>query len=158
MLLELSALWVVLLNVVGIPAIHLGLSALFLRLPADWFRPGFFPFREQRWECGGRTYERFLAVRSWKRFLPDGASWLGGFAKAGLRARDRAYLETFRTESCRGEAAHYAQVPGILLTLVWNPWPVAALVIVGYALLSNIPCIIVQRYTRLRLNRLLARG
>lgn len=155
---DLPAGWIVMLNVIGIPVIHLGLSALFLRLPADWFRSERFPFREQWWERGGRIYERLLAVRSWKRLLPDGASWLGGFSKAGLRARDRAYLETFRTESCRGEAAHYAQVPGILLTLVWNPWPVAALVMVSYAFLSNAPCIIVQRYTRLRLSRLLARG
>ncbi len=97
-------------------------------------------------------------MRSWKRLLPDGAPWLGGFAKAGLQRRDRDYLETFRTESCRGEAAHLAQIPGVLATLAWNPWPVAASVIVVYALLSNLPCMIVQRYTRLRLNRLLARG
>ena len=70
--------------------------------------------------------------------------------------RDPAYLREFADENCRGEAAHYAQIPAVLLVLAWNPWPVAAGVIIVYALLSNLPCIVVQRHTRLRLKRLLA--
>ena len=39
---------------------------------------------------------------------------------------------------------------------LWNPWW-ADLVMVAYALAANLPCILAQRYNRLRFQRLLAR-
>lgn len=157
MLVELPPLWIVVLNLSCLPAIHLGVSWLFTRLPLAWFPPQSLLFREHSLERGGALYQRFLAIRTWKDWLPDGAPWVGGFSKKGLISRDPDYLRQFRAENCRGEAAHYAQIPALLVTLVWNPWPTAAAVIVMYALLSNLPCIVVQRHTRLRISRLLAR-
>lgn len=157
MFLELPPLWIIILNVGCIPALQIGVSWLFTNFPSTWFRPEGILFRERIFERKGRFYERALAIRSWKDRLPDGALWVGGFSKKELLGRDADYLRVFRRESCRGEAAHYAQIPAVLVTLAWNPWPYAALVIVFYALLSNLPCIVVQRYTRARLGRLLGR-
>ena len=156
MWIELPGAWIVILNVIAIPAIHLGVSWLFTRLPGSWFRAGSMVFRSRRWEREGRTYERLFGVRLWKDLLPDAAPWFDGFPKQHLMGRDPGYLRAFRTETCRGEAAHYAQIPAIMAVLAWNPWPVAATVIILYAFLSNLPCIIVQRHTRLRLGHLLA--
>ncbi|MEM7699620.1 MAG: hypothetical protein AAF236_14580 [Verrucomicrobiota bacterium] len=152
---ELPDVWIVILNLVGIPAIHLGISWIYNRLPRAKFDPYSYFFRERRWEGRGRVYETWLGLRYWKEFLPDAAPWMDGFPKKNLQDKDPDYLRDFRAETCRGEAAHWAQVPGILLTLIWNPWPVAAIVMIVYAFLSNLPCIVLQRNTRHRLGHLL---
>ncbi|NNE92238.1 MAG: hypothetical protein HKN23_11370 [Verrucomicrobiales bacterium] len=152
MFLELPKLWIVVLNVFGIPAIHLGVSWLFTRMPRRWFNPASPFFRERSCENGGRLYESVFKIRRWKRLLPDAAPWFDGFAKKNLRSVDPDYLRAFIAETCRGEAAHVAQVfalAGILL--LWNPWPVAAIVMIVYAIFSNLPCILLQRHTRIRL-------
>ena len=156
MLLELSNLWIVILNVVGIPAIHLGISWIYTRLPRERFDPQSPLFRIRPWEDGGRVYQRIFRIRKWKHLLPDAAPWFDGFAKGKLGDKDPGYLRAFIAETCRGEAAHYAQIPGILLTLIWNPWPVAAIVMILYAFLSNLPCLILQRFTRARLKEFYA--
>ncbi len=156
MLLELSNLWIVILNVIGIPAIHLGISLIFTRLKRGQFCPGSFLFRARPWEKNGVFYQRVFRIRQWKGLIPDASPWFDGFAKGSLRKKDPEYLRQFIQETCRGEAAHYAQVPGILLTLIWNPWPVAAIVMIFYAFLSNMPCILIQRFTRARMRHVLS--
>lgn len=156
MWLELSNLWIVILNALGIPAIHLGVSWWFTKLDRSWFDPSSRLFRERRIEEGGRVYQTLFRIRQWKPLLPDAAPWFDGFAKGKLGSKDPDYLRAFIAETCRGEAAHYAQIPALLLTLIWNPWPVAAIVMIVYAVLSNLPCLILQRFTRARLRALLA--
>jgi glycosyl-4,4'-diaponeurosporenoate acyltransferase len=156
MFLSLPDHWIIILNVIGIPAAHLGLSWLFTRLPLAWFRPAAFPFRPLPGESCA-LYERRFGIRHWKELLPDAAPWFGGFEKKKLRAGDPDYLRTFRSETCRSEAAHHAQLLVLLGFVAWTPWP-AALAIVLYAPLSNLPCILLQRHNRIRLTRVLARS
>lgn len=156
MLLELPNLWIALLNVIAIPAIHLGISWYYTRMDRSRFDPHSALFRVRSWERKGEIYQRLFRIRKWKHLLPDAAPWFKGFAKGKLGDKDPAYLRAFLAETCRGEAAHYAQIPGILLTLIWNPWPVAALIMVLYAFLSNLPCLLLQRFTRARLVEFLA--
>ena len=155
MWLELSNLWIVVLNALGIPAIHLGISWLFTRLDRGRFDPESWLFCERPIEGGGAVYQTLFRIRSWTHLLPDAAPWFDGFAKGKLADKDPVYLRAFIAETCRGEAAHYAQIPGILLTLIWNPWPVAAIVMIVYAFASNLPCLILQRFTRARLRKFL---
>ncbi len=155
MWLELSNVWIVVLNALGIPAIHLGISWLFTKLDRERFDAASWLFRGRPIEEGGVIYQTLFRIRSWKHLLPDAAPWFDGFAKGKLADKDPAYLRAFIAETCRGEAAHYAQIPGILLTLIWNPWPVAAIVMIVYAFASNLPCLILQRFTRARLKKLL---
>jgi glycosyl-4,4'-diaponeurosporenoate acyltransferase len=153
MWLELSNFWVAVLNVIGIPAAHFGLSWAFTRMPASWFRPASMMFRAWPGESTG-FHERVFRVKAWKHLLPDAAGWFGGFAKRSLRGRDPAYLALFRVETCRGEAAHWAQWVVISAFVAWTPWP-WALVLPVYAALSNLPCIVLQRHNRLRLQKVL---
>lgn len=156
MLVELSNFWIIVLNVIGIPAIHLGISWVYTQMPRDRFDPGSPLFRERAWENRGRIYQTLFRIRKWKHLLPDAAPWFDGFAKGKLSEKDPAYFRAFIAETCRGEAAHYAQIAGIMLTLIWNPWPVAAIVMIVYAVLSNLPCLILQRFTRARLQEFLS--
>lgn len=156
MWLELSNLWIVILNVVAIPSIHFGISWWFTKLDRSRFDPDAWLFRQRRIEEGGTVYQTLFRIRRWKHLLPDAAPWFKGFAKGRLGDKNPAHLRVFIAETCRGEAAHYAQIPGILLTLLWNPWPVAAGVMIVYAFASNLPCILLQRFTRARLRRVVA--
>jgi len=108
--------------------------------------------RLRRWEWG--LYERWLMVRKWKDLLPDAGPWFGGVAKGRLGERDEASLRAFAVETRRGEWAHWVQMVLIFLFVLWTPLP-WAWVIVGYAVLSNGPCVVSLRYARLRVGRVL---
>lgn len=156
MWIELPMLWIGLLNALGIPAAHLGISWVFTRMPLSWFSPTGFPFT--RWPGESRSfYDRVFRLKSWKQVLPDAGPWFGGFAKKELRSADLAFLERFRAETCRSEAAHWVQWLVISGFVIWTPMP-WAWVILLYAPLSNLPCIILQRQNRLRLVVVLERG
>lgn len=154
MVIELPIGWMIALNVLGWPIIQIGLAWLFTRLPLSCFHAR----AVWSWESDGRIYEDRMRIKSWKYFLPDGANWFkGGFAKASLASRDRAYLERFNRETWRGELCHWIAIGLTPLFFLWNPWW-ADLVMVVYALTANLPCILVQRYNRARIHRLLSRS
>lgn len=146
MWIELPGLWIALLNGLGIPAAHLLIAWGCTRLPTTLFRSRRPPLP------GGsfRLYERLFLVRRWKALLPDAAPWFGGIPKGRLQSADAAYLDTFAAETRRGEFSHWLQMIVISTFILWTPFP-AALVIIGWALVSNLPCIISLRHTRLRI-------
>jgi glycosyl-4,4'-diaponeurosporenoate acyltransferase len=153
MTLELSMPWIVTLNVAGWPVIQLGLAWLFTRLPAAWFEPP----QTFGWERRGRFYERAFLIKRWKDRLPDGASWInGGFAKGNLINHAPDYLRRFIRETWRGELCHWSAIAFTPVFFLWNPWWGDA-VMIAYALAANLPCILAQRYNRIRLRRVLAR-
>lgn len=150
---ELPIAWVVVLNVAGWPVIQFGLAWLFTRMPETWFDPP----SPGAWERGGRFYERVFAIKRWKDHLPDAALWFGvGFAKTTLTGLDPAYLRRFIRETWRGELCHWSAMGCAPLFFLWNPvW--ADVVMVAFALVANLPCVLAQRYNRLRFQRVLAR-
>lgn len=153
MLIELPIGWIVALNVGGWLAIQMGLAWAFTRMPVAWFNPG----TAFAWERGGRFYESVLGIKLWKDRLPDAAGWFGGgFAKSTLAGKKADYLGRFVRETWRGELCHWCPVACAPVFFLWNPWW-GDLIIVGYALAANLPCILAQRYNRARFQRVLAR-
>jgi glycosyl-4,4'-diaponeurosporenoate acyltransferase len=158
MILHLSPWQLVVVNVLAWLVIHLGIPYVITRLPGSRFSIRRWPCRPFRRERDGRGYERHVGVRWWKDRLPDGAAlFRGGFRKKHLRTRDADYLDRFLAETCRGEIAHWLVLACAILFFAWNPWPIG-LLMVAYAVAANAPCILVQRYNRLRLLRLLSRA
>ena len=150
---DLPVSWIVALNVAGWPVIQLGLAWLFTRMPVVWFHPP-DPYA---WENGGKFYERLWAIKQWKDRLPDAAGWFGGgFTKRALVGTKPDYLHRFIQEAWRGELCHWAALGFTPLFFLWNPWWGDAVIVV-YAIAANLPCILVQRYNRLRISRLLGR-
>lgn len=144
----------IILDVLAWLVIQFAISKWVTLLPATWFNPTGWIYLSRGWEQGGKIYES-LGVKRWKDRLPDAAPWFkGGFAKAELSSRTREYLERFAIETCRGELAHWLVIPAAPLFFLWNRSWVGGLM-VAYAVLGNLPCIIVQRYNRIRLNRIL---
>lgn len=148
---ELPAQGIIALNVMAIPAIQLGCAWLFTRLPGVWFEA---PLPPQTPPHPGIP----PLLKKWKRHLPDGAAWFaGGFHKRTLQSRNPTYLRRFILETRRGEACHWASMIVCSVTFLWNPWWACGVILV-YALLANLPCILLQRMNRARLQHLLRRA
>lgn len=128
------------------------------RLPVEHFETGGPLTRLRSFERSGRFYERWFRVRRWKDLVPEaGGLFVGGFDKKHLRSRDPAYLDRFLTETRRAEVTHWAVMVLSPLFVLWNPAWLAA-VMVAYGVGANLPCVIIQRFNRARLERLRRRA
>jgi glycosyl-4,4'-diaponeurosporenoate acyltransferase len=129
----------------------------FHRLPVETFDHDRGVTRLRSWERDGRFWVDVVRIRRWKGWLPDaGDLFAGGFSKRRLSARDPAYLQRFVAETRRAELVHWI-VPAIVpVFFLWNPWWLAMIMVV-YAVVANVPCLVTQRYNRARLERVLTR-
>jgi glycosyl-4,4'-diaponeurosporenoate acyltransferase len=110
--------------------------------------------RARPFERDGDFYRDDLSINRWKDRLPEAGAAYGGFAKHTVSGGDPAVMEQFLLETRRAEHAHWGMAAGWFATLLWNPWWAAG-VNASVAASSNLPCIAVQRYNRLRLRRAL---
>lgn len=115
------------------------------------FDPNRFWLKTRRWEENGDFYKRVFRIHKWKHLLPDGAkTHASGFQKKHLHALDPVYLQKFIAETGRAEIFHWLQIVPFWIFALWSPFFVIW-VMLGYALIVNLPCIIAQRYNRPRL-------
>lgn len=154
-LVDLSPLGTITLDIMAWFIIHMGISWVFTRLSSNRFETAYFPLKINAFETR-HLYESVLKVKAWKSFLPDAAVWFtGGFAKKSLAEHSHSYFQKFIVETRRGELAHWATIAWAPLFILWNP-PWVGLLMLVYAFGANMPCIIVQRYNRLRLESMLS--
>jgi glycosyl-4,4'-diaponeurosporenoate acyltransferase len=128
-------------------------SAIGSKLPDQVLATDTFVTRERAFEDSGRLYERF-GIRDWKDRVPECGSLFGGRSKAVLGGRGQ--LPAFARETRRGEYVHWAILAAGPLFALWNP-PLLTLAMVAYGLAANVPFIMIQRYNRLRIARVMAR-
>jgi glycosyl-4,4'-diaponeurosporenoate acyltransferase len=148
-------MWTVLVDFLAWLIIHISVSQIIAHPSADLFDPDGWLYRERRWERHGRTYEVLFKVKSWKEILPDGAALFeSGFRKKRLQKVDAGYIRAFIRETCRAEITHWTIFAFAAFFFIWNTWWVGIIMIL-YAVTVNMPCIITQRYNRIRLTRLL---
>lgn len=154
-LVHLPGVIAVALDVAAWAAIHAGTGYAAHRLPAGRVARDSWITRPRRWEGGGRVYER-VAIRRWKDRLPEaGALFAGGVSKRRLPEGGRASIHRFVPETRRAEYAHWWCAAASPVFVLWNPLPVAAVMVV-YGVAVNAPFIAIQRYNRLRIMRTLA--
>lgn len=139
-------------NVLGWPAIHMTIGFAVLRIPSQAFVRDTWLTAPRPWERDGNMYRDWLAIRKWKSLLPDGAPWLGGFAKKELLSRNPTCISQFLIETRRAEIAHWCMLACLPFFFLWNP-PWGRWVMATYALVANLPCILAQRYNRFILRR-----
>lgn len=114
-------------------------------------------FRQRNWERDGQLYVHAFAIKRWKRQLPEGGDLFpGGFNKARLRAFDEAHLAVHLRETRRAELGHVLAMVPAPVFFWWNPWWLGV-IMQAYALVINLPCVVAQRYNRIRLVRVLNR-
>ena len=154
MIFHLPSLWTIAIDVAVWLVIHLCVSLAIAQLRPDSFNPESWCYRERAWERHGRTYLELLSIKTWKKLLPDGAAISkGGFRKKRLASRDAAYIRRFILESCRAELTHWVIFVFSIVFFIWNDWWIGLLMI-AYAFVVNAPCIVTQRYNRIRLKRI----
>ena len=154
MLVHLPTAITILIDVIAWFVIHMGVSYIMSRQPLTSFNNHSWLYRKRNWERNGRFYEKFFRLKSWKRRLPDGAAiFKNGFEKKRLKETNKDYLDSFIRETCRAELTHWIVFLFGPVFLIWNLWWVG-IVMILYATIANIPCIITQRYNRIRLQRI----
>lgn len=154
----LPAYWTVILCFVVWLVIQVSAALICLRIPDRFFSPNSPLFRERAFEKQGKIYDTLFFVGTWKHLLPDGGVvWKKhGFRKKKLDNVSKEHLERFLVESARGELTHWLAIIPFFVFGFFTPMPVVWIMLV-YALAVNLPCIVVQRYNRPRIARLLRR-
>ncbi len=122
-------------------------------LPKSWTDPSRKWFQVHKWEDQGRFYERHFRITSWKDRLPNINS-LNNFDKTHLLSHSPEYLEAFVREINLGESHHVRSICTTLIFALWNP-PGMFLLVFLLSFLIQVPFIMIHRYNRPRLLRLL---
>ncbi|HRY78664.1 MAG TPA: hypothetical protein P5154_07870 [Candidatus Izemoplasmatales bacterium] len=149
--------WTVLICFLLWPLIQVAISWTCLKIRDSRYRPDGFWFRTHKWEKEGLIYQTIFRVRSWKERLPDGGKvFRDGYKKKRLTDLSPSNLERFLIESCRAELAHWlAILPFWIFGFIASPIILPLMLV--YALIVNVPCIIAQRFNRPRVRKLLQR-
>lgn len=95
-------------------------------------------------------YEKVFHIRAWKDYVPSA----GPFDKKVMKGDGAEYLSLFILETVRAEAAHIiCLLVTFLVLLVYDQ--LYGLFIPAFFIMINVPCIMIQRYNRPRLENVL---
>ena len=148
--------WTLVLCFIVWPVLQVGAALLCLNLPDRVFSPDRFLYRSHRFEKEGKIYDSIFHVSRWKHLLPDGgAVWKKrGYEKKRMKNFSRENLSKYLVESGRAEMTHWLAIFPFWVFWLFTP-PIVPWIMLLYAVMINFPCIIVQRYNRPRIERLL---
>jgi len=122
----------------------------------SYFLKDSFLYQTRSWEKKSNIYKK-LKVKRWKKYLPDGGGlFKGGYAKRQLKDFSTENLNKFLIESRRAELTHWLAICPFWVFGFFAPLHVVWIMLV-YALVVNMPCIIAQRYNRPRIMELLSK-
>jgi glycosyl-4,4'-diaponeurosporenoate acyltransferase len=135
---------------------HLGIGYLSLKFPENWLDPNLHFFQAHPWEEEGKLYQRLFNVRSWKHLIPDGSkAYKHAYSIKHLASSELSHLKRWLKESVRSELCHWFMILPAPLFFLWNSIKGGWLMVL-YAFLNNLVPIILQRFNRPRMRRLLA--
>jgi glycosyl-4,4'-diaponeurosporenoate acyltransferase len=155
MVINLPIFWVILLDCLAWAIIQPSVAYLSMRFPASVLKSEQWLYRTRRWEAGGEIYNIVFHVKHWKWRLPYGGSlFQKDFSMKKIASNEEEYLRLWVKESCRSELCHWVAISPAVLFFVWNPFWMWIMMLVYAVIINTIP-IIVQRYNRPRLLRIL---
>ncbi len=134
--------------------VQLNIANLGTRIPDKYFRQKHIIFKSFNFEKHGKFWKKWFYVRKWKHKILDGH-------KLNRNIYDQRHLMTINIdeiekmiiETKRAELIHWIS---ILPVIIFNKGPrVVKYINIFYAMIANVPIIIVQRYNRPRLTQLL---
>ena len=123
-------------------------------VPKSWFQEDRFPYRSYPVE---QKLYRALRVKKWQSKVPDMSRIFPALMPAKkLTADTFANLQGMIQETCVAEMIHsLLSLTGLACLAIW-PGAGGIILTLVYILLGNLPFIIIQRYNRPRLQKLLA--
>lgn len=126
-------------------------------LPKKVIDPQRKMYQVRSWEKDGSFYQRVFKIKNWKPIIWDaGRVFQKDFKKDHVDATNPRTLERWILETCRAEWCHWVTFLFILPLFSFNP-PGMSFFWLLYDSVLNITPIIVQRYNRPRLIRMLQR-
>jgi glycosyl-4,4'-diaponeurosporenoate acyltransferase len=139
------------LAVLGICSFVLGRA-----LPKGWFHGDRFPFCSFPFERDGKIYEK-LNIKKWQKKVPDMSRILPKAMPPKRMGADYAVrLPRMVQETCVAEVIHVLLCVFALVCL--DIWPGAGgVIITSVYILANLPFILIQRYNRPKLMRVMAK-
>lgn len=125
-------------------------------LPEKFYNYKNFLFKTTKIEKDGKLYKNIIFIDRWKDKIPEAGKFLGlhPFSKRHFVSKKKEYVERFILETCRGELSHLLPFIFYPISLIWNPM-IANIIMFLFVLIFNLPFILVQRYNRIRLTKLL---
>ena len=136
-------------------AAGLGVLSFFLGrlLPKRWLHPDKFPFRTYAWE---EKLWKALQIRKWQAKVPDMSRLFKKLMPAkALTQKTAQDLPIMIQETCVAELTHgLLCFAGLALLKIWRG-PGGVILTVIYIVFGNLPFLLIQRYNRPRLQRLL---
>ena len=147
----------IILDIVAWLFIHLGIGYTYSKIPVHRFDPQKSLYQIKKWEKDGEIYQNLFRVKTWKKKIPSGASvYANTFKLKNIKTFTPDHLERWIKESCRAESCHWTMIlPGFLFFL-WNSIEMGWLMVL-YAVLNNLVPIIMQRFNRPRIQKLLTK-
>lgn len=109
-------------------------------------------FLPRSWERNGKFYSNVLRINQWKDWLPQHTG-KDGFSKEHLDNISIEYLDRFIMETCRGEWNHVMNCRFWIVLILINDLPIGIFLSLC-VIAGNLPFAMIQRYNRLRLQRL----
>lgn len=133
------------------------ISTIISKLPVRWFGKDSAVFRMHSFEKDGDIYDKVFGISLWKDALPEMAQMNDGiFQKKSLNIRNLSpeYIQTFINETRRAEMTHF------ILIVMGIPFAILNEQVMGFFMMAtavflNFPFLMLQRYNRPRLQRLL---
>lgn len=127
---------------------------LCISLDKSFFNADKRMYRPHKWENGGKFYSDYVKINRWKDFMPQHIG-KDGFSKDHLDDVSIEYLDEFIMETCRGEWNHTVNSFFVIILFMVNTlW--IALVLSVLLFILNVPCLVIQRYNRFRLQKVRA--
>lgn len=121
------------------------------RLDVSFYSNNNILFNTKKWEKDGEIYQKVFRVKSWKERMPDSSFFnKNKFTKKRLHDYSENSLRNYLIESRRAEFVHVLSITPFWIWIIFSRVEVMLLMLI-YALLANIPCIIIQRYNRPRI-------
>ncbi len=127
---------------------HIGVSFIVNRIPyrnIAMLRSHIVPNQAE-----SEFYRKVLHIGKWKDLVPS----FGPFDKKTLKGNSVEYLSQFILETVRAELAYVLCILS-MLSVLYIYKPVYPLIIPLFYIIINIPCIIIKRYNRGRLERIM---
>jgi hypothetical protein len=144
-----------------LPSLPLGLACFAATIAPWWVPPSYYHIRD--FEKSGRLYE-LMGVRLFRWFVPDGdaANKLRRRRRPGFRIiRSRRYARAFMRRTELSERSHLVMLVlgGVSTLFAWRiGWAGWAMYLGVGNVLVNLYPVLLQRYTRARLVRVVAAG
>lgn len=135
--------------------ISIVITVLVERLPETLFYYNKWLYQQREWEKGGSFYQNIFSVKKWKVCLPELSEFIKGwFSKKNLNKNNIVYYQKFIVETCKSEFTHWMIIISSFTFYIWDGFS-ASVGITFIAFVFNIPYIVIQRYNRPRLIKMM---